>query len=399
MRIKKYFAVALWFWATVAFYGFLLRWHAYTPLPFIKNYSYWLHAHSHAAFLGWLHAAFSLLIAYVLFPGRLQSKGFARYYAFMQLMVAAMLVSFPIEGYKAFSITFLSLFLLGTYIYAYYVFKRNEKAAAYPVTTAFVKTAVVFMLISSLSPWMLGPVMVFLGKNSIWYNLDVYFYLHFQYNGWFFLSLLALIIHLFERKGIAIPERVWKKSLFWLFTGIFWGYITNTLWTEPPLYFNAVALLSVVAEGAGLWILFRYLKKHVHALDLSRWHRRWFQWVVFAIIFKVVLQFTASCPYYARLAYTIRDLVIGYLHWVMLALFSVALILLAELNGIARFRKSSFWIFFSGMLLMILWIWMRGWMIWQKIPVTDAVNQVLVWLTLWTFTGVLLLAWDGSRNQ
>jgi len=399
MKIRKYFISALWFWATVAFYGFLLRWHTYKPLGFIKNYSYWLHAHSHAAFLGWLHAAFSLLAGYVLFPRLLHTRKFAVYYVVMQMLVAAMLVSFPLEGYKAFSITFLSLFLLGTYVYAYWVFKHAGRQTDFPVTARYVKTAVVFMLLSGLSPWMLGPIMVFLGKQSIWYNLDVYFYLHFQYNGWFFLALTGLVVYLFEREGIAVPYEVWKKSLLWLFTGIFWGYVTNTLWTDPPMYFNVIALLSVLAEAYGLWVLFRYLKPRVSRLSLSLPQKKILKWVVFAVAVKVLLQFVASCPYFARVAYTVRDMIIGYLHWVMLAVFSTGILLLADLTGLMRIRKFSFAVYFYGMLAMILWIWLRGTFIWQGWAVPAWFHQVLVWLTLWTFTGVLLIAIDATRQR
>jgi len=399
MRVKKYFSIALWFWATIALYGFLLRWHAYTPLLFIKNYSYWLHAHSHAAFLGWLHAGFSVLLAYALMPSLLNSRKYARYFLVMQLLVAGLLISFPIEGYKTFSITFLSLFMIGTYVYAYFLLKKNENKERYPATTAFAKAAVVFMLISSLSPWLLGPVIVFFGKNSVWYNLDVYFYLHFQYNGWFFLALLALLIHLLEKNGVVIPEKVWKRSLRLLFSGIFLGYITNTLWTEPPIYFNLLALVSVFLEASGLVILFNFIRRHIDTLSLTTRQRRWLRWVVFAIAVKVLLQFMASCPYYAKLAYSIRDMVIGYLHWVMLALFSVSLLLLAELYGVVRISTAAFVTFFTGMLSMILWIWLRGWLVWQKIPYGEWVNATLVWLSLWTFTGVLWIAWDGSRRK
>ncbi|NPA43497.1 MAG: hypothetical protein GXO27_05680 [Chlorobi bacterium] len=397
--MKRYFRIAVWFWATIALYGFLLRWHSYRPLPFIKNYAYWLHAHSHAAFLGWLHAAFSLLLAAALFPRTVESRFFKRYYLVMQALVAAMLVSFPLQGYKAWSITFLSLFLVGTYIYAWILFKRAENARRYPATAAFAKTGVVFMLLSSLSPWMLGPVMVFLGKDSIWYHLDVYWYLHFQYNGWFFLAMIALFLYLYERRGLVIPDRVWKQSLLWLFTGIFWGYITNTLWTEPPLYFNFIALLSVFAEAYGLWILWRHLRHRYPLADWSPGERLVFRWVLGAVAVKVGLQFMASCPYFARIAYTVRDMVIGYLHWVMLAVFSTALLLIARRMKVFRVSKVPFGVYFSGMLLMILWIWLRGTLVWMKIPVSDWVHAALVWLTLWTFTGVLMIAWDGRKDR
>ncbi len=396
--MKKFFAVAVWYWAVIALYGYLIRQHTYNPLPFIEKYAYWLHAHSHAAFLGWLHAGFAVLLAYVLFPEFARTQRFKYWFVIMQLLVAGMLISFPLQGYKAVSITLLSLFLVGTYFYARYLFAKNEFASRLPATTAFAKAGVIFMLISSLSPWALGPVMVFLGKKSVWYQLDIYFYLHFQYNGWFFTAMLALMIYLFEHNGVKIPENTWKKALMWLFAGIFWGYITNTLWIDPPLYFNIIALASVLMEGYGLWILFRFLKKHFHRIPLMPMQQKMFKWLTGAIAFKVMLQFAASCPYYAELAYIVRDLVIGYIHFVMLGILSVALLLLAGYLKLFRLSATTFWIYFSGMLAMVGAIWWRGFSVWQKIPVTPTTNLILVITALWTMTGVFLIAWYGSKN-
>jgi hypothetical protein len=288
--------------------------------------------------------------------------------------------------------------LLGTYVFAYFFYKKNENKHKYPATTGFAGAGVIFMLVSSLSPWALGPIMVFLGKKSIWYNLDIYFYLHFQYNGWFFMALLALLIYLFERKGIEIPETIWKKSLLWIFSGVFWGYITNTLWIDLPLYFNIIALASVFMEAWGLWILFRYLKKHFHRLELPPFRSFIFKWLVFAVFIKVGLQFLASCPYYANLAYAVRDMVIGYIHWVMLALFSVGLLFISGQLDVFQYHKKTFLFYFAGMLSMILSVWVRGVMIWQKIPVPDAVHYLMSFTALWTFISVLLIAIYGSEK-
>jgi hypothetical protein len=396
--LKKFFRFNVWMWALVALYGYLLRHHSYSPLPFIKKYAYWLHAHSHAAFLGWLHAGFAVLISFALFPVFSGNKKYVRLYYFMQAMVLAMLVSFPLQGYKAFSITFLSLFLLGTYVFAYFVFKKNENAVRFPATTKFARTAVIFMIISSLSPWMLGPVMVFLGKQSIWYNLDIYFYLHFQYNGWFFLSLVALTVYLFERKGTVFPPQLVNKSVWLLFNGIFWGYITNALWIEPPLYFNVIALISVVLEFSGLWVLWKFLKDKISVLELNGFERKLFYWLFFAIAVKIVMQFTASCPYFARLAYTVRDLIIGYLHWVMLAVYSVALLFFGSYLKLFRLHRGAFYFFFWSMFIMVDMILLRGILIWQKISVPGIYNLALVAVTLFMFTGILLIAWYGEKE-
>ncbi len=41
-----------------------------------------------------------------------------------------------------------------------------------------------------------------LGVTSPWYRNAVYFYLHFQYNGWMPMALLGLLIFAAEKNGV-----------------------------------------------------------------------------------------------------------------------------------------------------------------------------------------------------
>jgi hypothetical protein len=316
----------------------------------------------------------------------------------MQLMVAGMLVSFPVQGYKAVSITLLSLFLVGTYVWAWYFLKKNRLKETYPFAYSLARSAVVFMLISSLSPWALGPVMVFLGKQSIWYNLDVYFYLHFQYNGWFFLAMLSLLVYAAEREGgLKLPAAKIRSINSILFAAVLLGYITNTLWIEPPYYFHALALLSVVLEGWGLWWIYRVLKPHFSVLYRNPWERYLFQIILVGLAGKILFQFMASCPYFSHLAYTIRDLIIGYLHWVFLGIYSVFLLYWMQREKVFTFGRKAFHLFFGGYALMLSLIFMRGTLIWLKTGVPDAMPMWIFQATTIMFTGIIIIWYDAHR--
>ncbi|NPA45683.1 MAG: hypothetical protein GXO24_00535 [Chlorobi bacterium] len=395
--VRRYFYIALLMWALVATYGLTLRYHLWHPLPI--KYAYWLHAHSHAAFLGWLHSGFMIFLAWAFLPDFMQSKAFRRLYAFMQLMVAGMLISFPLQGYKAVSITLLSLFLLGTYVWAWYFFRKNRFRETYPLAYVLARSAIIFMLISSLSPWALGPVMVFLGKQSIWYNLDVYFYLHFQYNGWFFMGMLSLLAYLAEREGkLRLSGATVKKINRLLFAAVLLGYITNTLWTEPPYYFHALALVSVVLEAWGLWWMYRILKPHFHLFVRDAWERYLFRLILLGLAGKIVFQFMASCPYFSHLAYTIRDFIIGYLHWVFLGTYSVFLLYLMQREKVFSLRRWAFHVFFGGYALMLSLIFLRGTLIWLKTPVPQGMPAWIFWATAIMFTGILIIWYDAHRT-
>ncbi len=395
--LQRYFNLSLFFWFLVATYGYILRWHMWKPLPI--NFSYWLHAHSHGAFLGWLHAAFTVLLAAALIPQLGESKKFGRLFIFSQLMVAAMMISFPVQGYKAFSITFLSFFLLGTYVLAYWFLRKTETREHYPATFTLARSGVVFMILSSLSPWALGPVMVFLGKKSIWYNLDIYFYLHFQYNGWFFLSMLALLVYLFEKNGSRFdPKRVARVNAL-LFAGVLLGYVTNTLWTQPPLYMNVLALISVFLEAAGLRTLYRMIRREPVPWQGNRFFRRVFLLILMAVAVKVVLQFMASCPYFARITYQTRDLIIGYLHWVMLVLYSVAILFIAAQMNFYRLSRKMFWFFYSGLMLMEGFIFLRGVDFWLKWNLQWPYALLIFLATTWMYLGITGLSFRWKKED
>lgn len=397
-RLRAYWLVALVFWLLIATYGLLLRWHLFRPMAGFR-YTYWLHAHSHAAFLGWLHAGFMLMLTYALMPGRLEQKSFRNLFVFSQAMVAGMLISFPLQGYKGFSIAFLSLFLLGTYVWAFWFGKiPQETRRRFPLSYRLGRSAVWMMLLSGISPWMLGPVMVMLGKKSIWYNLDIYFYLHFQYNGWFFLGFLALVAYLFESKNVRFPDKFILRINRLLLCGVLMGYLTNTLWTQPPLWVNFLAMLSVFCEAAGLWLLFGKIWDEIKILHFNRIQKQMFYILLFGLVLKVIFQFTASCPYFAQLAYRIRDLIIGYLHWVFLGIYSVFLLWWADMQKIDRLRPLFFRLFFAGFVWMDMLIFARGFLIWWKISIPEAMASWIFWATAFMYTGISLIVYDGTRT-
>ncbi len=378
-------------------YGLILR--AMQIWPLSLPYDHWLHAHSHAAFLGWIHAALVLLLALALMSQLLDNRNYHRLFIFSQLTVVGMLISFPLQGYRKWSIVLLSLFLIGTYFWARLYMKGKNPGEEASVAYRFGKAGILFMILSSVSPWMLGPVMIFLGKNSIWYKLDIYFYLHFQYNGWFFLATLALIIYFFERRGIIFDRKVTVKALRFLFAGVLLGYITNTLWIKPPLVFNFLAMVSVILEGVGLWKLYKLFRPHFGALDLDSYRAKLFQLVIIGLGLKVVFQFVASCPYFSMLAYTIRDFIIGYLHFVMLGIYSLFILLAADMLDIYRLRKKAMQIYLTGFTWMEFFIFMRGWMQWQKMPGFEKATLLIFISTAVMLLGIYMFLFENENKS
>src|SRR5690606_25130782 len=193
--------------------GLLLRFFFVTPVPL--NYKFILHAHSHTALLGWIYLGLTTLV-YKLFLSEAQKpKLYKHIFIFTNICIVGMLVTFPIQGYALFSIIFSTLFLFASYWFSWFAIKYIPKKFRNRFSWKLIKTALLYLVLSSIGPWAIGGVMATLGPESIWYKTSIYFYLHFQYNGWFILALLGFVFYFFEEKGIIFnPQRL--KSFFLL---------------------------------------------------------------------------------------------------------------------------------------------------------------------------------------
>ena len=179
------------------------------PIP--VNYRFIVHTHSHIALLGWVYLALTTLL-YHLFLNRDElQRRYRRIFWFTQICLLGMLLSFPFQGYALFSIVFSTLFLLASYWFSAFFIKNAPNSIKNTKAYTCVKASLWFMIGSSLGPWALGAIMTVLGPESIWYRLAIYFYLHFQYNGWMMLALAGLLFYILEQQQIIVSHRTFRN--------------------------------------------------------------------------------------------------------------------------------------------------------------------------------------------
>lgn len=249
---RQAFGVALAFLVVVAALGTLLRWQAVRPLAGI-NYGYILHAHSHAAFLGWVFNAF-IALAFVLFVPMEAHRAYRRLFIVFQVAVLGMLVAFPVQGYAAVSIAFSTLHMGGSFGFAWWLWRRN---LALPVARGPLRVALVFLVVSGLGPFLLGPLAANGLRDSSAYHLSVYFYLHAQYNGWFLFFLQAALLQSAARRGLSLRENDARRALVWLTVGTALTFAQSTLWLTPAGWVYAIAGVGGVAQLVGCFFLRR----------------------------------------------------------------------------------------------------------------------------------------------
>src|SRR5690606_13243371 len=98
--------------------GLLLRLAHVTELSWM-DFRNMMHGHSHTAMPGWLFLIlYAIILDRFLPAAEVRKKKYDVFFWITQVSVVGMMISFPIDGYSAVSITFSTLQLLTSYVIA-----------------------------------------------------------------------------------------------------------------------------------------------------------------------------------------------------------------------------------------------------------------------------------------
>ena len=257
-------AFALFNFVIVAALGVLLRWQLFDPIDGLV-YPYLIHAHSHLAFLGWVFMALFALLTYVFLPvEKVVKPVYSVLFVILQMANLGMLFTFPFTGYALWSIIFSSLHALASIVYAI-IFIRDLRFVAGQYNRyilLLVKWSLILMIISNLGPFALGPIMAQgLGYSDIYY-LVIYYYLHFQYNGWFTFAILGLLFRYFSREEIYFNPQQYKIFFYFNLIAVFPAYVLSALWLEPAIVWYWVGGMAALLQLVANFLLLQILLKH-----------------------------------------------------------------------------------------------------------------------------------------
>lgn len=350
--MQQYFSIPLLFFFIASSLGLLLRWHFISPLESVR-YPYLLHAHSHIMFLGWVFN--TLYLAYV--NSYVRTKWISRYRALfimLQILVLGMLISFPLQGYGLFSIIFSTLhtILAGVFLVLFFqdLKQENLKNSA---SVWFVKTSLFFFLLSSLGPFSLGFLMANGLEQSNWYYFAIYFYLHFQYNGFFLFGVLGLFFKLLEENNVLITKvKVLQAGLI-MAIACLPAYFLSVLWANPGWIFTTVGFVAAVFQIISLILFIKIFNDHQRAIKaaFNPFSVSLLLIILAAFTVKIVLQLLSVDPDIARLAYQFRPYVIAYLHLVLLGIISLFLLVWYTEKGFVQptGNKPAFVLYIFGL--------------------------------------------------
>ncbi len=324
---KKWLLFSFFNLMLVALLGVTLRYKIAFSLPFIDQQKL-LHGHSHFAFTGWVtQALMTLLVGYL--SERSGRNYFSKYrwiLIFNAVTAYGMLFSFPVQGYGFVSILFSTLSLFASYYFAIYYWRDLGRLRVQHISDRWFKVALIGNAISSAGPFSLAYMMASQHMNQAWYLASIYFYLHFQYNVWFFFSCMGLFAYKLQQLNIS--DRYLKSVFYGFAVAALPTYLLSVLWLHIPVWLYVVVLLGVSAQLYAWTLFLKCLYKHISGLkrNLSVLSQALFTLAGLAVTIKLLLQTISIIPSVSKLAFGFRPIVIGYLHLILLGIVSLFII-------------------------------------------------------------------------
>lgn len=355
LNIKFWLKLSLLNLCIVASLGVLMRYKIGFEFPYLDQ-KHLQHSHSHFAFSGWVsHTLMTLMVYY------LQNKtADFNVNKYRKIIIAnlifsyAMLISFIIEGYGIFSIVASTASIIVSYVFGYYYIKDLRKIDSNLLSINWFKAAIIFNIISSFGTFYLGYMMA--SKNVVQdlYLSSIYYFLHFQYNGWFFFACMGLIFGFLNLKKIENPFYETSFKLFAL--SCIPAYFLSILWFNLPTWLYVITVIAAIVQ---VFTWFKLLSILIPARkdflkNFPPLLRYILLFVSFALSIKLLLQLGSTIPILSELAFGFRPIVIAYLHLVLLAVITLCLLFYIYANHlifISKRIKIGLLLFTVGVLL------------------------------------------------
>lgn len=327
MELRSYFVKTLrWGLLSLAFvalFGTLMRYKIAFDFPFF-NQKFLLHAHSHFAFSGWI-SHFLYCGLFYMISKHIKTSRFKVYkwlINFNLVVAFGMLFSFTAQGYKAISISFSTLTILIAVLFCVQFFKDVKSSQIRHVSIPWAKAGLLLNVFSNLGPLSLAYMMMSKNINSDYYLASVYFFLHFQYSGWFFFGAMALVIY-------QLPENFFNFSKYFkiFLISAIPTYFLSTLWADIPLWLYIITIIASIAQWVAWGHLFYKMAPKILQIKSGiKLSRLLFYIAAIALTIKFTLQLISVIPSLSQLVFGFRPIVIGYLHLVLLGVYSLFLI-------------------------------------------------------------------------
>src|SRR5690606_38239195 len=154
-----------------------------------------------------------------------------------------------------------------------------------------------------------------------------------------FFACMALVQHWFNRIGVSVNH---PKTIFWLFALTCpINYLLSVLWWDMPAWlYVGLVVTAIMQSGAWARWLASVIENRRHIAGLLPVMAKWlFISVAVAATIKLTLQGLSVIPALGQLSYSLRPIVIGYLHLVLLAVISLFILAYSYAGGLLRINR------------------------------------------------------------
>ncbi len=382
----------------IAFAGSILRFFPVSNFTF--NYKFVLHSHSHVALLGWVYTALTTLIYYLFLKNKPISKQARLLFVFTQITIIGMMITFPFSGYALFSIIFSTLFLFASYGFFAMFIKHTSTEQKQLFSYKLIRLSLWFMVISSLGPWALGYIMIKLGSASPWYRNAIYFFLHFQYNGWFIIALFGIFFKILEEENRTFSKRFYTLFYYSFLVGVVFTFVLSLLWMKLPSIYNYIALLGGGLQLVAVGVLFTTcLKQKKYYSTLKSVEKFLLITVLVFLFIKLLLQFIGAFPVFSVFVFNNKPLIIGYLHWIFIGVISIGLILFLIYYNFISINLKVLLFFISSFLLTEAILFYKGISTWLANSTFPNYLWFLAGATFLLFISILIIFIKVFRNE
>ena len=386
----------------VALLGVIMRYKIQYSFPFLDQ-KHLQEAHSHFAFYGWItNVLYVLIVNYISKVNALVKLKKYGYLIIINLAASfAMLGTFMYGGYFWASIAASTTALLTSFVFCYFFVMDARKIQ--DASKIWFLAGLFFAVISSVGVFNLAYMMSSKNINQDLYLASEYYFLHFQYNGFFLFSCIGLLLYSLKEAGSPINDKT-NRLMFWLsFFGCLVGVGLSLLWLKMPLWVFTLIVVATIGQTVAAVMLFGFVKKSWTNLVLkwSPMQRFVLIFVGFAFAVKIALQLGSNIPALNQFAFGFRNVVIAYLHLVLLmciATFLLNQILATNYFTVTKTLLLGLKMFLLGIFLNELMLGLMGIFSIKYISIPYA-NHLLLYFSLLIFVALGLIFFSMKTKK
>ncbi|MGZ3880438.1 MAG: hypothetical protein ACXVBF_03835, partial [Flavisolibacter sp.] len=288
---------------------------------------------SHFAFAGWAGLALITLLIYDVLPASSsQNKIYQWILTGIEISGLGMALGFPFYGYNVLTIALSTLYVMAVAVFVPLFVKDVLNSPANKSVKLLSVSAVTSLLLSFLGTVGLMYIIITRAGGSLLYRDSIYTFLHFQYNGFFTLSVFALFFNYLLKRQFKLNRNSWLFSVF-LCSSVVPALFLALLWHNKSLFYILAAIGCFFILMTVVYLFFVLKRISLKLLFASRISKTFLLFSLVSFVVKMLLQVGTIFPQLGNAVYGDRPVIIGFLHLVFLGFITFFVLALLIENG------------------------------------------------------------------